>query len=113
VYPHDAIGHALRDLATEGNDMAAEMAIDFTVIVPIEKMAGKFARTAEAHGFRVGVWKRQGDDDWDVICSKRMLPTHENVARVQQELTQLAMPFLGFYDGWATFGNAGRGSVAP
>jgi regulator of RNase E activity RraB len=110
-YPDDAIGQALRDLAAEGNDMAAEMAIDFTVIVPIEKMASKFARTAESHGYRVGVWKRQGDEDWDVICSKRMLPTHENIATTQRELMELVMPFLGFYDGWATFGNKGDGVV--
>ena len=110
-YPDDAIGLALRQLAAEGNDMAAEMAIDFTVIVPIEKMASKFARTAESRGYRVGVWKRQGDEDWDVICSKRMLPTHENIAAAQRDLAELTLPFLGFYDGWATFGNKGDGVV--
>ncbi len=110
-YPNDAIGDSLRELAATGNDMAAEMAIDFTVVVPIEKMATKFVRTAEGKGYRVGVWKRQGDDDWDVICSKRMLATHANVLAAQRELTELAMPFLGFYDGWATFGNKGEGFV--
>jgi regulator of RNase E activity RraB len=110
-YPDDAIGHALRDLAAEGNDMSAEMAIDFTVVVPLEKMAQKFARTAEAQGFRVGVWKRHGDDDWDVVCSKHVIATHENVLAAQRELAQLAMPFLGMYDGWATFGNTGKAAI--
>jgi regulator of RNase E activity RraB len=109
--PDDAIGLALRDLASEGNDMSAEMAIDFTIVLPIEKMASKFARTVEAQGYRVGVWKRQGDEDWDVICSKRMVPTHENIAAAQRELTQMVGPFLGFYEGWTTFGNTGNGSV--
>ena len=110
-YPDDAIGHALRDLAAAGNDMSAEMAIDFSVVIPVEKMAGKFARTAEGRGYRVGVWKRQGDDDWDVICAKRMVPTHANITTAQRELTELALPFLGFYDGWSTFGNTGAGAV--
>src|SRR5687767_8114877 len=110
-YPDDAIGHALRDLAAAGNDMSVEMAIDFNVVLPIEKMASKFARTVEAMGYRVGVWKRQGDDDWDVICSRRMLPTHANVASAQRELVELCGPFLGFYDGWTTFGNRGEGGV--
>jgi hypothetical protein len=107
----DAIADALRQIGAEGNDMAAEMAIDFTVVIPVEKLATKFARMAEAQGYRVGVWKRQGDDDWDVICSKRMLATRENVSAAERELTQLAGPFLGFYGGWTTFGNRGMGAV--
>ena len=110
-YPDDAIGDALRDLAAAGNDMSAEMSIDFNVVVPVEKLASKFARTAEATGYRVGVWKRQGGDDWDVICSKRMIATHENVAAAQRELVEMCGPFLGFYDGWATFGNTGEAAI--
>ena len=110
-YPDDAIGDALRELAAAGNDMSAEMSIDFNVVVPVEKMANKFARTAEAKGFRVGVWKRQGDDDWDVICSKRMIATHDSVAAAQRELVELCGPFLGFYDGWATFGNTSEAAI--
>ena len=110
-YPDDAVGHALRDLAAAGNDMSAQMAIDFNVVLPIEKMATKFARIVEAKGYRVGVWKRQGDDDWDVICSKHMVATHANVSAAQRDLIELCGPFLGFYDGWTTFGNRGEGGV--
>src|SRR5688500_14126841 len=110
-YPDDAIGHALRDLAAAGNAMSSETPIDFHVVLPIEEMAAKCARTVEARGYRVGVWKRQGDDDWDVICSKRMIATHANIAAAQRELIELCGPFLGFYDGWTTFGNRGEGGV--
>ena len=111
AYPDDAIGLALGDLAAAGNDMSGDMAIDFTIVVPIEKMATKLARVVETSGYRVGVWKRQGDEDWDVICSKRMVPTHENVVAAERELTRMAGPFLGFYEGWTTFGNTGSGRV--
>ena len=45
------------------------------------------------------------------LSSKRMLATHENVAAAQRELIELCGPFLGFFDGWATFGNTGEAAI--
>ena len=43
--------------------------------------------------------------EWDVIASIKMVPTYDDVVRIQKELSALAKPFRGYCDSWGTFGN--------
>jgi hypothetical protein len=104
-FPNDSDGDALRRVESHGNDMTAPMVIEFPVVVPSEIPAKQFASVASSKGYKVHLWKRVNDSDWDVICAIEMVPTHADVVRIQRQLTEWANPFGGYCNSWGTFGN--------
>ncbi|MDG3004603.1 ribonuclease E inhibitor RraB [Paludisphaera mucosa] len=103
-YPDDEDGDALRRVADLGVDMKRPMEIDFFVAVPSREAGEAFAQEAVQIGFLVEVFHDEDEDAWDCLCTSEMLPTHENVAAARRELDDLARPFGGLCDGWATTG---------
>ena len=105
TYPNDSDGDALRRVATNGSDMSAPMEIDFPVLFTSEAKARAFAPVAIGLGYRVEIDAHENDSNWDVMCSRRMVPNYDELIRIQDELNRAAMPFDGKSDGWGTFGN--------
>jgi len=105
-YPNDSDGDALRRVAADGNDMSAPMPIDFPVVVPDEAQAKAFAAVAAAHAYRVELCPPEEGLEWDVVCSRDLVPDYAEIVRIQHELTAMALPFGGYGDGWGTFGNS-------
>ena len=104
-YPKDSDGDSLRQLAADGNDMNSPMDVDFPVVIPAEIPAKKFASLASSKGYNVHLWRHEDDGEWDVICSRNMVPTYDDIVGIQKELSQLAKPLRGYCDSWGTFGN--------
>ena len=104
-YPDDSDGDALRRVASTGSDMTLPMEIEFPVVIADEELAKKFSLVAARRGFKVHLWKHDDDPDWDVVCAIEMIPTYDDVVRIQRELTSLAAPYRGCCDSWGTFGN--------
>jgi hypothetical protein len=107
-YPNDADGDALRRVVNDGNDISKPMDVDFPVVFADEVTARRFSEVAREHGYFPQLWKSAEDDQWDVICVKRMVLTYIAVLDVQRELDNLSEPFGGYSDGWGTFGNKER-----
>lgn len=108
--PDDADGGALRNIANDGSDMTKPMFIDFQVAVPDEAAAKALADVAYKLGYRVSIYASpECSLPWTCECSTRMLPTHEGVLAIQDELNGLAQRFGGHSDGWGTFGNGPSG----
>jgi regulator of RNase E activity RraB len=105
TYPDDSDGDALRRLQTEGNDMSAPMSIEYPVLFGREKEARTFAAVASRLGYGVELYEHEDDPNWDVICTRDMVPDYGEIIRIQEELNAAAKPFGGHSDGWGSFGN--------
>ena len=105
-YPDDENGHVLRDMAESGIDMTLLREIEFAHLAPDEVTAQKFADDVRSMGFDVAVHepdeesRDDGETNWDVICIRRMVPSHREVTQVESELAERARKFGCAADGW-------------
>jgi hypothetical protein len=106
MYPDDDNGAVLLSMAKSGVDLTKTRQIDFSTVAPDQLSAGAFAREAAMLGFEIQVVApdaqalADGDRDWDVICSRAIVPTYEAVTRCGNLLDELANKFDCDYDGW-------------
>ncbi len=105
-YPNDENGQVLRSLAAQGVDLSLPRNVDFAHLLPDEVSAHAFAAAAERQGYQVEVYepdeesREEGVTEWDVLCTRRMVPTHADITRIETELAALARGFDGRADGW-------------
>lgn len=105
-YPDDENGKVLRDMAKSGIDMTLLRAIDFAHLAPDEATAHRFADDVRALGFEVAVYGpdeescEEGETEWDVICTRRMTPSHHEITQVENELAKRAEKYGCIADGW-------------
>ena len=104
-YPNDATGNTLSRLKAAGNDMKSPMLIEFQVVLPTEDAAKQFAPVAAQRGLATDIRKRDNDSNWEVTCSKKMLPTHADILGSQNELSRSAKPQGGYCSSWGSSGN--------
>jgi len=104
-YPNDATGNNLSRLKAAGSDMKSPMVIEFQVVLPSEAVAKKFDDSVKQRGFTTAIRKHDNDSNWEVACSKEMLPTHAGILGLQNELSQSAKPLGGYCNTWGSFGN--------
>src|SRR5687768_4723546 len=105
-FPDDENGAVLRSMAEQGIDLTISRLVDFAHLIPDEQSAHAFAKRAEALGFEVAVYEpddeaiEDGETDWDVICSRNMVPTHASITQTESALGEIAKGFGGHADGW-------------
>ena len=105
-FPHDENGQVLHAMHEQGVDLTIERDVEFAHRVPDEAAAAKLADRARALGYDVEVFEpdeeslEEGDTDWDVICIRRMVPTHGEITRIEAELGAAAREVGGGADGW-------------
>jgi hypothetical protein len=91
----------LRGMANDGSDLGPSRRVDFAHVFPDLASAEAFAATAAHDGFETAVEKVDRDNDpWDVIASKDMVPSAENITMTEERLDGLARARGGMSDGW-------------
>ncbi|MFN3649462.1 MAG: ribonuclease E inhibitor RraB [Armatimonadota bacterium] len=105
-FPDDENGRVLRAIAEQGVDLTIPRDVEFAHLFPGETEAGAFARQAASLGYRTEIYEpdeealEEGVTDWDVICTRRMVPTHPEISRTEAELAAIAQQCGGQEDGW-------------
>jgi hypothetical protein len=107
-YPDDADGDALQRVADQGSDMSRPMTIDFVLSTNDMSQARSIAQLVAEHGYQTDIHLNDESRSIDVYCTKRMVPTYDDVVACQAELTQLCEPFGVVCDSWGTYGNEGE-----
>lgn len=113
IYPDDADGAVLTDLAALGVDMSQLMPIEFPVTVPDEVSANQILKAMSKAGYDSHIEYDEGEPDgkvapadeefgpsWTVFANVRMIPEYNEIMRIQAELDRIARPFGGKSDGW-------------
>jgi hypothetical protein len=102
VYPKTENGNVLWHMAEDGDDLSIPREIDFSVILPSEDAALKFAVELLKNGQKVSFSEYEGHDElpWQVQAHPFMLPSHENISGYEQLLANASSAFGGRNDGW-------------
>ena len=105
-YPDDENGRVLQSMFDSGVDLTVERDVEFAHRAPDEALASTLAARAKALGYDVEVYEpdeeslEEGDTDWDVLCTRRMVPTHEAITAAESELARVARELGCREDGW-------------
>ena len=114
MFPDDADGAVLADLAAQGVDLSQPLLIEFAVAVPDEPSAQNTLEAMTNAGFNSRIEYDEGEPDfdpeaddegefgpmWTVYADVLMVPQYDEIIRIQAELDRLAGPFGGNADGW-------------
>lgn len=106
-FPDDENGAALQHMAEQGLDLTAAHQIDFEYVFPDETSARKFAAEARKFDLEVGVRlpEDEDEDEWEVQCGRRMVPTHAELSALEAQLDKVASQYGGESDGWGLMSN--------
>ena len=108
-FPADENGNVLRLMVAHGDDLSRARIVDFGHLLPDEASARRMAAAAEQLGFAVQFEPLEDDEgpvagqrsgEWDVTCSREMVPTHAGITATERQLDALARSFGGRADGW-------------
>lgn len=111
-FADDENGAALRHMSEQGVDLTLVHQLDFEFVFSNEKSAREFSEAlgdsfeTTCHGP-----EEEGDDEWEVQCARRMVPTHEAITAVEQELEEKAAKLGGEADGWGLMSSPDGSSV--
>ena len=113
-YPDDADGDALARIAADGVDMSQPLTLDFAIHAPSEEAARAIADSLSRKGFETSVDFDEGEEhdtsnpeeveefgpSWSVYAVISMVPSYDDLIRVQAELQEISEPHGGYPDGW-------------
>lgn len=104
-FPNDDNGDVLRRMVRNGDDLSIPRDINFTLIFPSLSSCHEFAHKLAALGFKTAIEKAEADPSlpWDVIVTRHMLPSHDEITQLESLLESMAGPFDGQNDGWGCF----------
>jgi len=89
----------LRQIEEAGSDLSKPREIDFEHVFPTKEAAEKFEHLGRNAGFPVEVW--QSDEGvWNATAKADLLPTAEEITKVEARLDDLAKSVAGIADGW-------------
>ena len=106
MYPDDDNGAILQSMAKSGIDLSKPRAVGFTNLAPNQSSARAFAREAALLGFAIEVVAPDaqammaGETDWDITCTREMVPSYDNITKCVEHLVELANKFDCEQDGW-------------
>lgn len=89
----------LQRLADQGTDLGQPLRIDFEHVFPDLRSARAFC-AGIADKAEIRIERRDEDNRWDARVSMTMLPSCEDITRVEIALAQRAGEFGGYSDGW-------------
>lgn len=116
-YPNDANGAVLQSMVDAGMDLTKEHEIEFCHTFPDEASALEMGQRMSDMEIDYELYNNAelmedlGDDEFgdfdeslaegfDCVCVVSMVPTYEEVSRVEQKLGQIARECGGEPDGW-------------
>lgn len=100
TFPDDENGDVLRRMVEHGDDITQPRTIDFCFVFADRIRALEFAALIEERDMVVCISYYEERDGWEVVVQRYMLPTHEDVTRLEHSLTQRAESVGGEADGW-------------
>lgn len=91
----------LHDMKKDGSDLGPSRNVDFAHVFPDRVSAQAFAFEAARNGFETKLEEvDRREKPWDVIATKDMAPTAEQITSVEEHLGELAEQQGGMPDGW-------------
>jgi hypothetical protein len=101
-FPDDENGDALRHMAEHGVDLSAEHKVEFEHVFSDEASARSFAEAVSALVLETAVRgpEDEDDDEWEVLCRLRLVPSYTAICEIEQRLDEKAGEFDGYSDGW-------------
>lgn len=96
----DENAEVLEGIAARGTDLSIPRLVDFANVFLSEAEALQFEDAALEAGHQVSMEKDTSGALWDVIASSKIVPSVEQVTRIEEELDGLARSFGGQADGW-------------
>jgi regulator of RNase E activity RraB len=92
----------LDQLKSAGSDLSSPHDIEFFLYFPTETAAREAAVGVEAEGCDVDVRLGADEKNWLCYATRRMVPKHDELARLRARFNELAQKGGGEYDGWGT-----------
>ena len=96
----DENAEVLKGIAARGTDLSISRLVDFAHVFFAEAEAVQFKYAAQSEGYQVSIEQDESGALWDVVASFQIVPSVEQVTRIEQELDGLARSFGGQADGW-------------
>jgi hypothetical protein len=101
TFPDDENGDVLRRMQAEGDDLSKPRDIEFQFVFKLEPNSRHFASEVQAkHGLKAETARYEERRMWQATVTKHMVPTHQEITRLEQKLTELAEAHTGEADGW-------------
>lgn len=104
-FPDDDNGNVLWHMRSKGDSLTKPREIDFSVIFPSEDAAIEFSVTCLRSEFKVGYHeteqKHEDGLDWEVIVYAHAVPTHADIAMLEDALGKRAALLGGRTSGWS------------
>jgi hypothetical protein len=100
-FPDDENGHLLRRMHDEGDDLAQPRVVEFGFVFPQRSQALSFAEKVPDKLVEVCISHLNGRDMWQVAVKHFMVPTHQQITEIENELNRHAKPVGGELDGWS------------
>lgn len=105
MFPNNDTGQALKRLSDDGADLSLPMEFDFFIAIPSERLGLRIASEVSRLDFETSVEFDSEVNEWTCYCTKKIIPSYENIEKIEQELSQIASKLGGNYDGFGSFGN--------
>ena len=86
-------------------DLSIPKLVDFAHVFFSEAEALQFKVAVEEAGHQVPMEKDGSGPFWDVIASSKIVPSVDQVTRIEEELDGIAHSFGGQADGWGFLGD--------
>jgi hypothetical protein len=104
LFPDDDNGDVLWRMQENGDNLSKPREIDFSVILPTEDSALKFALYLLRNGLKVSFSEYEEHEEmpWQVQVHPFMLPTYENICGFEDQLAEDAEQYGGKNDGWGS-----------
>ncbi len=103
-FPDDENGNTLWDMHIDGDNLAEEREIDFSVVFASDEQALQFAVVLLRHGQRVSFSPNEDEEfPWQIEVHPMMQPTYENITEFERLLAEDAAPLNGHNDGWGCY----------
>ncbi len=101
-FPNDENGELLREMHEAGLDLSQPRDIDFFAFFKTKKDAEAMvaALTADSDVVNTSLEHNEIQDDWDLSCTFKMVPTHAAITLRELSFTKLAEKHNGEGDGW-------------
>jgi hypothetical protein len=103
-FPNDENGNILRKMSQRGDDLSKSREINFCFAFPDQLHAKNFAKQVSGTmNLESEVARYEERDMWEATVSKKMVPTHQEITKLEGALNRIAQLHNGEADGWGCF----------
>ena len=114
-YPDDVDGNILRNIAESGYDMSKPLDFEFFVDSPDQDSSNNIERELLKAGFSTEIYFDEGEleegedkteenrefwPSWTVYVFSKIIPSYDEIMRIQEQLDIISAPFNGKIGGW-------------